>query len=362
MPWTTPTLRETRTLTRDYVLSQLGARAMIPNSVLRIMSDAMSGLAHLTLLYIDWLSKQLLPDTAETEWLDRHGVIWLLNADGSKGRKTATYAKGTVEFSGTGGITVPVGAVLVGAQGVQYQTTSEAEINDTGIGTATAVALTAGTIGNLPAGTQLGFALGTGGVDSCQTRDDMTGGTDAETDDQLRERVLFRIQNPPMGGSEADYVRWAMAVPGVTRAWCAPLEMGIGTVTVRFMMDELRADQGGFPGTADVAVVAAYMDTVRPVAVKDIFVVAPVPQPIDVYLLDLQTDNPTTRGEIEKSLNDLLLRQAAPGQTIYAAWKYNAVMNAPGVQNFALSQTADDVMASPGHMAILGDIIYELSH
>ena len=52
MPWVTPTLKQTRALTRDYVLSQLGAKAMIPNSVLRIMSDAMAGLAHLTLCYI----------------------------------------------------------------------------------------------------------------------------------------------------------------------------------------------------------------------------------------------------------------------------------------------------------------------
>jgi len=39
------------------------------------MADANAGLGYLTLLYIDWLAKQLLPDTAETEWLDRRGVI-----------------------------------------------------------------------------------------------------------------------------------------------------------------------------------------------------------------------------------------------------------------------------------------------
>src|ERR1700754_757893 len=107
MPWATPTLKEVRRLTRDYVTSQLGASSMIPNSVLRIMSDSMSGLAHLTLLYIDWLSKQLLPDTAETEWLDRHGVIWLTNADGSKGRKAASFAQGRVLMTGVAGRIIP---------------------------------------------------------------------------------------------------------------------------------------------------------------------------------------------------------------------------------------------------------------
>jgi uncharacterized phage protein gp47/JayE len=93
MPWTTPTLAATRGFVRDYVLTQLGAKAMVPNSALRIMSDTMAGLANMAYLYLDWLAKQLMPDTAEKEWLDRHGQIWLVNADGSKGRQAGTYAR-----------------------------------------------------------------------------------------------------------------------------------------------------------------------------------------------------------------------------------------------------------------------------
>src|SRR5262245_9911668 len=139
MPWTTPTLKQTRGLTRDYVLGQLGAKAMIPNSVLRIMSDAMAGLTHLTFLYLDWLALQLLPDTAEAEWLDRHGVIWLTNADGSKGRKVATYAKGILEFSGIEGVIVPNGTLMTGANGVGYQTTEETMLGAGGLAQAPAV-------------------------------------------------------------------------------------------------------------------------------------------------------------------------------------------------------------------------------
>ena len=81
----------------------------------------------------------------------------------------------------------------------------------------------------------------------------LTGGTDDETDDQpARPHPGSRIQNPPMGGSQADYVAWALAVPGVTRAWAAP-EQGTGTITVRFLMDDLRADDDGWPTPPDVA-------------------------------------------------------------------------------------------------------------
>ena len=79
MPWSTPTLRDVRSTIRDAITGRLpGADANVPNSVLRVLSDAMGALCHLTLQYIDWLALQLLPDTAETEWLDRHGQIWLV--------------------------------------------------------------------------------------------------------------------------------------------------------------------------------------------------------------------------------------------------------------------------------------------
>ena len=39
---------------------------------------------------------RLLPDTAETEWLDRHGDIWLVNADGTSGPQGATLATGVI--------------------------------------------------------------------------------------------------------------------------------------------------------------------------------------------------------------------------------------------------------------------------
>src|SRR5580765_8072725 len=128
MPWQTPTLREVRGLVRDNIRSSLpGADASVPNSVLRVLSDAQGGLCHLTLQYIDWLALQLLPDTAETEWLDRHGAIWLVNSDGSIGRKQATFAEGIVAFTGLAGAFVAQGTRLVGSQ-TEYETTAEITI------------------------------------------------------------------------------------------------------------------------------------------------------------------------------------------------------------------------------------------
>jgi uncharacterized phage protein gp47/JayE len=349
-------LKATRGLVRDYVLSQLGAKAMIPNSALRIMSDAMAALGNLAYLYLDWLAKQLMPDTAEKIWLDRFGVIWLTNADGSKGRKAATFAEGVVLFEGTftTNVIIPIGTVLTSISRLQYQTTTEAIIDQGGKGTSNATCLTAGVAGNLPDGEAFSLTGYPGVLATCQG--DMGGGVDQETDDQLRERVLFRIQNPPMGGDLSDYVVWALEVPGVTRAWAAS-EMGIGTITVRFLMDDLYPDNHGLPTDADITEVSAYINSKRPVTVKDCFVTAPILFFYDITIVSLTTDTPTVRGAIETSIDTMELAMSKPGQTMYRSWVDEAVSQALGEISHELVFQSQ-IMPAPGYMPVIGTILY----
>ena len=361
MPWQTPTLRDVRSLVRDSIRAKLpGADATIPNSVLRVLSDVQGGVCHLNLQFLDWLALQLMPDTAETEWLDRFGDIWLTNADGSTGRKMATLTAGTVAFTGIGGTFVPLASRIAG-RGVEYETMEAVTLLADAPTPAPVRALDPGRIGNAEAGsTSLSLTPPVDGVTST-TVVELANGVDEENDDDLRTRVLLRIRQPPMGGDATDYSQWVLAVPGVTRAWCNPLEMGMGTVTVRFMCDELRADLDGFPTGYDVVQVTNYLNTVRPVAVKDFFVVAPIRQRVDVFIIDLTPDTTAIRAAVEESLKDMLVKKAEPGKTIFAAWKYQAIMEAPGVESFDLRDTGDDVMQSPGHMGVLGDVIYGVS-
>jgi uncharacterized phage protein gp47/JayE len=357
MPWSTPTLRDVRSLVRDSIHGSLpGSDATIPNSVLRVMSDSQGALCFLTLEYIDWLSLQLLPDTAETEWLDRHGNIWLVNSDGTTGRKQATLAAGNVAATGVVGSIIPAGSLLGAGQAATYQTTTMVTIG-AGPTQVPVTALDAGSIGNMSPDDALAFLTPPLGVDSAATVVTLDGGADTETNDQLRARILQRIQQPPMGGDTSDYVAWALAVPGVTRAWAT--QVGIGTMTVWFLMDDLRASNDGWPTPADIATVIDYIDKKRPVTVKDCFVVAPIKQFIDITIQNLLPNTAEAQGEIETSLQNMLTVKAAPGQTIYTSWVNYAIMNSPSVQSFTLVTDSDYVMASAGNMAVLGTITYE---
>jgi uncharacterized phage protein gp47/JayE len=352
LPWTTPSLDDVRKQNRDYVTARLHSAPMVPNSVLRVLADGNAGLAYLVLLYIDWLARQLLPDTAETEWLDRHAQIWI-----PPGRKPGTFASGSGTVTGINGTIVPAGTQLSSQPGTLYETTEQVWIDVV----ATPVAIRAvdpGIAGNLDPGATLATVTAVPGLDGLVTIVTMTGGVDPETDDELRARVLFRIQEPPMGGDADDYVAWALAVPGVTRAWCYPNEMGMGTVTVRFMCDDLRADNNGFPLEVDVAAVAAYLDEKRPVAVKDFWVYGPIPFALELQITELVNDSPSTRAAIEQSIDAMLYARAVPGQTIYRSWVDEAVSQAVGEQHHTLIFT-DAVMPDPAHLAILDTVIYD---
>jgi uncharacterized phage protein gp47/JayE len=97
----------------------------------------------------------------------------------------------------------------------------------------------------------------------------------------------------------------------------------------------------------------------RPVTVKDSYVLAPIQQFLDITIANLVPDTPAAKTEIEKSIRAMLYNSAAPGQTIYAAWISYAILSAPSVQSFELVTPNDDfVMPSLGHMAVLETILY----
>ena len=327
------------------------------------MADAQAGLARLVLKYLDWIALQLMPDTAEKEWLDRHGQIWLTNADGTTGRKGAALASGTVGFSGTPGVVVAAGTVVIAATGDTYETLDWLTLPDIALQPAEVAvrALNPGASGNQPSGSILSPQVPQTGVSSTVTVIDLRGGYDVETDEELRARVLDRIRKPPMGGDADDYVAWAMSIPAVTRAWCAPREMGPGTVTVRFMVDALRPPSG-IPTPEDVNVVEAYLDKVRPVAVKDFFVMAPVPEYINMGI-SLANDSLNLRTQVTNSVTAMINTKAAPAHavdgelvgptTILASWIAEAIGRV--TQDFELD-FEDHPMPHNGALATMGVI------
>ncbi|TMV76104.1 baseplate J/gp47 family protein, partial [Thioclava sp. BHET1] len=243
MPWARPSLTQLRNqVQQDINASPIGLQGFLRNAILPILGWAQAGLAYLHYAYLDYIAKQAVPWTAEDEWLYGWAAL--------KGvyQKDASTASGPVTFSGAG--TIPAGTLVNRPDGVQFIVTEETTVTSAAIAVPVA-AVDPGAAGNTTNGTSMVLASPIGGIISLGTAGEITGGADQETQESFRSRMLMIYAAPPQGGDAADYVEWALAVDGVTRAWVTPNGAGAGTVVVYPMFDDAEAANGGFPGGTD---------------------------------------------------------------------------------------------------------------
>lgn len=350
MAFARPTLTELiDRVTADMSTRVLGVEgAVLRRSLLGLIARSEAGAVHMLYGYLDWIARNALPDTAEDEILDRWAAIWLPN-----GRKAASYAGGEVTFTGTNGAIIPAGTILLRADGVQYETQAEATIAG-GTATFEVEAVAAGVAGNLTASSAVFLLSPIAGVNSSGVvaTGGITGGADVESDERLRERIIERIQSPPQGGSEADYIAWAKEVAGVTRVWVTPNGMGPSTVVVRFTTDD---DPGGIiPGAGVVDDVQAYIDERKPVT-AEVYVSAPVAAALNMDIA-ISPNTAAVRAAVTAELEAVLRRDAEPGGTILISRLRAAVSNATGESDNEITSPTADVTHAGGEIAVLGTI------
>lgn len=350
MPYDRPSLSQlvTRAET-DLSARLLDGDTPLRRSVVGVLARVTAGQAHMQYGYLEWLAQQPFVDTAEAEYLARHARIW------DVARKPAVAATGAVRLAGQDGAVLPAGTELQRADGTLYTVTADATVA-AGVAVATVNAQAAGAAGNTAAGASVTLASPVAGVQSAGTVDagGIAGGVDEEDDESLRARLLRRIQEPPHGGNAADYVAWALEVPGVTRAWVYPLRMGAGTVGVAVAADD--AADGPIPGAELVQAVQAHLDAVRPVT-AEVFAFAPAPLPVDVTLR-LTPDTEAVRAAVRAELRDLFARESEPGAVLRISHLREAVSLAPGEQDHAVLAPAADVVPATHEMPVPGTITF----
>jgi len=115
-------------------------------------------------------------------------------------RQLATRASGTIQFSGANGTQIYPGFVVQTATGVVYRTTTATTISGA-LARADIEAVDAGVAGNVGAGAISRVVSSIAGVIAITNPDPTSGGRDAETDAQLRERYVRSVSKP--GGASA---------------------------------------------------------------------------------------------------------------------------------------------------------------
>lgn len=373
MPFSRPSLSDIQTQVAQDIAGQLpGADALLRFSNLGILGRAQAGLAHLHYGYLDWIARQAVPYTATGEFLE----AWA----GLKGvtRKPAAQATGAVTFGGTSGTVIPSGSLIVRGDGEQYNSTADVTVS---AGTAVVLATAnadpagqAGAFGNCGAGTAM--TLGTaipgvqsGGVVSAA----FTGGADLESDDSLRMRMLASFQQVPQGGAMTDYLQWALAVPGVTRAWCNPNGAGAGTVVIYTMWDQAESAHTGFPqgangvaaseprdvaATGDQLAVANAIFPRQPVTAL-VYSIAPIAAAQNFTISGISTASAATKTLIDAAIDGVFfLYGTTKGGTIALSLLESAIAAIAGTTGFLITTPSGNITTTVGSLPIRGTVTY----
>ncbi len=348
MPFNRPTLSELIDRNRGDIDTRLpGADSALRHSVLDVLARMHGGAMSGVYGYLDFLAQQILPDTADGEFLARHASNWGIR------RKAAIAATATANATGVNGTAIAAGTQALRVDGQAYRVTETAVITD-GAATLSIEAIEAGPVADLTIGTVLTLSSTIVGVNaSIAVSAAGTSGAIEEDDASLLARLLDRIRTPPRGGSSNDYRAWALAQPGVTRSWVYPGWMGIGTVGVAFVMDQ-REDI--IPLEADIEAVQAALDVLRPVT-ADVVVFAPTPDPLDI-VLRVVPNTAAVRDAILAELADFFAREAEPGGTIYRSRLSETVSLAAGEFSHSLELPDNDFTPEPGYIASLGAVTF----
>lgn len=366
MAYQRPTLRTLFAQASADMAEATGNFVLLRTSPLRIIAKVLAGLVDGVYGYLDWIARMAVPVTARGEFLRAWAALVGLF------EKDAATASGWVAFSGTPGAILPEGTQLVrSADGLRLVTTALATVAADGSLVVPVRAVEAGAAGNTVLGAAVVIASAAAGINAAgSVSTAIAGGADAEGEDALRDRMLDRYRNQPQGGAAADYITWARAVTGVTRAWSAPNAGGAGTVVVYVMLDAAQAAHDGFPqgrngvataetrdfpATGDQLRVADALYSLRP-ATALVYVAGPNPAPINLLLSDLDEDSVANRAAIKAALRGMLVRLGQPGGTIYPSDITTAIGTVAGVTRFTLTAPAAPVVLPMGALPVLGSI------
>ncbi|MGN6105791.1 MAG: baseplate J/gp47 family protein [Kofleriaceae bacterium] len=354
MPFARPTLGELIARVRGDLRGRLEIGGpLLRRAMVDVLGAVWAGAVHTLYGYLDWLARQLFADTAEREQLLRKAAMYGITPI------PATFATGNVTATGTNGSSILADTILRLDAATAYRVTT-GQVIASGSATLPVVAVLAGAAANVPAGAALTFENPISGVNAAATvaAGGIGGGNEEEGTEQLRARYLLRLREPPEGGADQDYEAWALAVPGVTRAWVYEHELGLGTVVVRFVRD---GDASIFPDVSEVAAVQAALQEQRPITAA---VTAMAPTELAVaFALHLSPDNADTRAAVAAELADLLRRVAEPGDgggrgTVLLSQIRTAIGTAKGVSDYNVIAPAANVVPGVGELPTVGVITW----
>ena len=312
-------------------------------SLLGVICAVISGASYMMYGFLEYLAQQILPDTAEGDWLLRWARLYNYT------QKPAHKSVGIARFTGIVGTVVESGTVIQNAYGILFATTQDGTITLNGYGYADipVSASEAGSAGNITT-LEMSLVSPLENIDSEVTFVTLpTGGSDQETVEELRARFLLKLRTPVTGGRLSDYVTWALSISGISRAWPKEAYNGAGTVGVIVA----GADNSVVPSQTLTACLD-YIKTQKPLGVS-VYVISIVQKLCVITINVASGTSDSVKSSILASVKSVFDDEASPGGTLFISHLHGAI-TISGVSNYKImsitvggvSQPIDDIVTS----------------
>jgi uncharacterized phage protein gp47/JayE len=219
-----PTVQEIKEQVLSDIESELnGETPSLPVSVFEIIAVAIGGALYSVYKFGQWIRRQIFVITADDDAvLERGNEYGLTPTPATKGLFQAT-------LTGVDGTVINSGEIFTKGN-FAYETTNLAVISG-GVATVTFEPLLFGSDSNLLVSDELELSTPIIGLDNIATITQViVSGSNQESINDFKQRIINRQQTPPQGGSVPDYVQWSTEVPGIVEAF--PFRVAPGNIVV----------------------------------------------------------------------------------------------------------------------------------
>lgn len=195
------------------------------------------------------------------------------------------------------------------------------------------------------------------------TQAGLEGGTDLESPEDFRTRVLARINRPVAGFNVGQIDFLARQVPGVTRVWIFTATPAAGQAEIYFVRDN---DVNIIPDAIDVQNVEDKIYSVLPVDLEesDIAISGPTPVVVDFAFSAIVPNTETMKTAISQSLEQFFQDFSDVNEDIleqqYLAAITNTIDTETGdtLQSFTLSSPSGAIFIVSGELAVFGEATF----
>ncbi|NFI05988.1 baseplate J/gp47 family protein [Clostridium botulinum] len=273
-------------------------------------------------------------------------------------RKLFTIAFGIIKVVGKKKAKLPKGALVSTKLGRTYFTNEDLILDDNGIGFVGITASEKGSKYNVDVGEICCLPVKYEGIFSVLNEEKINNGYDQESDEDLYNRYLLKVQTPATSGNDYHYKQWCLETEGCGSAKVYPLWNGNGTVKCVISNSNKRAASKEL-----IDKVKEHIEKNRPIG-ADVTVVSVEELFLNISASLIYNSKEITLEKIKENIKNSIeeyLKKVALSVSYISIAKIGAlILSSDGIEdynNLIINNSTNNITVNDNQIAVLGEVV-----